>query len=105
MLTKRLMLVLTKVYMKKQNQNLETNDEVELSIDDYGLSYFINCKVKVPFTADPEQMAKNTEVISKHVISGLEFAGREIKNIELHLSSSWESTTATIPIVSSIVKR
>ena len=77
--------------MKKVKQN-KTNQN-----SDVGLSYNLVYRVSIPM--DESTIDKDTEVITNHVISGLEIASSQVKGIKLEQSMYYGSNPVNIPIL------
>jgi len=90
MLTGLLMQAITREYMKKASQNKKTNNDV-------GLSY--NLVFKVSFPMNEATIDTDTELIARHVISGLEIVSGQVKGIELEQSMNYGSDPVNIPIL------
>ena len=76
--------------MKKASQNKKTNNDV-------GLSY--NLVFKVSFPMNEATIDTDTELIARHVISGLEIVSGQVKGIELEQSMNYGSDPVNIPIL------
>ena len=78
--------------MKKSKQNKSENQNSNV-----GLSY--NLVYKVSILMDESTIDKDTEIVTNHVISGLEIASSQVKGIRLEQSMHYGSDPVNIPIL------